>query len=254
MPVDINALEEWTVGDRMLRDMVDGMHPDQAREAEWRRGTLPPGRLGWRKATEIRDQAALLAEAARHYRRVEPVAIDVDIDVGAGRRLTGTVSPVFGDRLVSVTYSKLDGRHLLQSWIPLLALLAHAPRRDWSAIIIGRPKRGTTPRQEELGRPADAAVDLLADLIAIYDAGRREPLPLPVKTSYAWAEAQHTHGDPERAAMYRWRSDRYPGEDQEPAHERAFGKGAWLSALVDAGLDAYACRLWLPMLRAMDGA
>ena len=145
MPVDINALEEWTVGDRMLRDMLDGMHPDQAREAEWRRGTLPPGRLGWRKATEIRDQAALLAEAARQYRRVEPDAIDVDIDLGSGRRLTGTVSPVFGDRLVSVTYSKLDGRHLLQSWIPLLALLAHDPRRDWSAICIGRPKRGTTP-------------------------------------------------------------------------------------------------------------
>jgi exodeoxyribonuclease V gamma subunit len=252
MPVDINALEEWTVGDRMLRDMLDGMHPDQARDAEWRRGTLPPGRLGWRKATEIRDQATLLAEAARQYRRVEPDAVDVDVDLGSGRRLTGTVSPVFGDRLVAVTYSKLDGRHLLQSWIPLLALLAHAPRRDWSAIVIGRAKRGTTPRQEDLGRPAEGAVDLLADLVAIYDEGRRRPLPLPVKTSYAWAEAKHGHGDPERSAMFRWRTDRYPAEDQEPAHERAFGKAVWLSALIDAGLDAYACRLWLPMLRAMD--
>jgi exodeoxyribonuclease V gamma subunit len=251
MPVDINALEEWTVGDRMLRDMLDGMHPDQARDAEWRRGTLPPGRLGWRKATEIRDQSAFLAEAARHYRGAEPRAVDVDIDLGGGRRLTGTVSPVFGERLVAVTYSKLDGRHLLQSWIPLLALLAHAQRTDWSAVVIGRPKRGTTPREEDLGRPTESAVDLLTDLVAIYDAGRREPLPLPVKTSYAWAEAVHTHGDPERQAMYRWRTDRYPGEDQEPAHERAFGKGAWLSALISRGLDEYACRLWLPMLRAL---
>ena len=251
MPVDINALEEWTVGDRMLRDMLDGMHPDQARDAEWRRGTLPPGRLGWRKATEIRDQATLLAEAARRYRNSAD-AIDVDIDLGSGRRLTGTVSPVFGDRLVSVTYSKLDGRHLLQSWIPLLALLAHAPGRDWSAVVIGRPKRGTDPRRDVLGRTADAATDLLADLVAIYDEGRREPLPLPIKTSYAWADAKHTHGDPERSAMYRWRTDRYPGEDQEPAHERAWGKGAWLSTLIDAGLDDYACRLWLPMLRALD--
>ena len=31
MPVDINALEEWTVGDRMLDDMLHGMEPDQAR-------------------------------------------------------------------------------------------------------------------------------------------------------------------------------------------------------------------------------
>ena len=57
MPVDIDALEEWTVGDRMLTDMLRGMTPDDARQAEWRRGTLPPGQLGWRKATELRDQS-----------------------------------------------------------------------------------------------------------------------------------------------------------------------------------------------------
>ena len=252
MPVDINALEEWTVGDRMLRDMLDGMDSDQARQAEWRRGTLPPGQLGWRKATEIRDQAALVAETARPYRDVELTAVDVDVDLGSGRRLTGTVSPVYGDRLVSVTYSKLDGRHLLQPWIPLLALIAHAPGRDWSAISIGRPKRGTTPRVEKMSRPADSAVDLLVDLVAMYDEGRREPLPLPVKTSYAWAEAVHSHGDPERAAGFRWRSNNYPGEESDKAYERAFGKGTWLSRLVERGLDTYACRLWLPMLRALE--
>ncbi|MFP1152849.1 exodeoxyribonuclease V subunit gamma [Mycobacterium sherrisii] len=251
MPVDLDALEEWTVGDRMLQDMLRGMDPAEAAQAEWRRGTLPPGRLGWRKATEIRDQAALLAADAQPYRKAEPSAIDVDIELGGGRRLTGTVSPVFGERLVAVTYSKLDGRHLLQSWIPLLALCAQTSR-DWSAVCIGRAKRGTTPRHEELGRPAESAAELLGDLVAIYDAGRREPLPLPVKTSFAWAAARHAHTDPEQAANYRWHSNRYPGEDQEPAHERAWGTGAPLSVLVDKGLDDYACRLWLPMLKAMD--
>ena len=251
MPVDINALEEWTVGDRMLDDMLHYMDPAQARDAEWRRGTLPPGQLGWRKAKEICDQSALLAEAARAFRKADVGAVDFDIDLG-GRRLTGTVSPVFGDRLVSVTYSKLDGRHLLQSWIPLLALAAHDPGRDWSAICIGRKKRGTDPRKDELRRPADA-LNLLADLVAIYDEGRRTPLPLPPKTSYAWAEAKHSHGDPDRSAGFKWRSnDRYPGEDAEKANVRAFGEGAWLSRLVRAGLDDYASRLWLPMLRALD--
>ena len=252
MPVDINALEEWTVGDRMLQDMLHGMDADQARQAEWRRGTLPPGNLGWRKANEICDQATLIADTARPYRDVEPRAVDVDIDLGSGRRLTGTVSPVYGDRLVSVTYSKLDGRHLLQPWIPLLALIGHNPGRDWRAISIGRPKRGTTPRVEIMSRPAESAVELLADLVAMYDEGRRAPLPLPVKTSYAWAEAKHGHGDPDRAAGFRWRSDRYPGEEEEPAYQLAFGKRTWLSHLVDRGLDTYACRLWLPMLGALE--
>jgi exodeoxyribonuclease V gamma subunit len=257
MPVDINALEEWTVGDRMLSDILRGMNPDQARQAEWRRGTLPPGQLGWRTAAEIRDQAALLAAEARQYRTADGQAYDVDIHLGGGRRLTGTVSPEYGDRLVSVTYSKLDGRHLLESWIPLLALFAHDSGRDWSVVCIGRPKRGTTPRVEGLGRPDGDATEVLRELVAIYDAGRREPLPLPVKTSYAWAAARHCGDDPIRAAGFRWK-----WEGEEPAHVRAWGKNARLEELMqplrpgeecdseDNRLGAYAARLWLPMLRA----
>jgi exodeoxyribonuclease V gamma subunit len=261
MPVDINALEEWTVGDQMLNDILGGMTPDEAKQAEWRRGRLPPGLLGWRKATEVRDQAALLAAAALRHRQADAAAYDVDVDLGS-RRLTGTVPQVFGDRLVSVTYSKLDGKHLLESWILLLALTAHDPRRDWSAVCVGRPKRGTTPREEGLGRPQDHAVQLLADLMAIYDTGRREPIPLPIKTSYAWALARHCGEDPEKQASYRWKSDRYPGEDEAPAHVRAWGKNARLADLMqplrsgeqhdgeDNRLGAFAARLWLPMLRS----
>ncbi|KHO23019.1 exodeoxyribonuclease V subunit gamma [Mycolicibacterium setense] len=247
MPVDIDALEEWTVGDRMLSDILRGMTPGDAQQAEWRRGTLPPGQLGWRRATALRDRCALLATEALRHRSTDPQAYDVDIELGDGRRLTGTVSPVFGDRLVSVTYSKLDGKHLLQSWIPLLALTAGYPERDWAAMCIGRPRRGDTPRVAGLDRPQDA-VALLADLVAIYDAGRREPLPLPIKTSYAWAAARHAGDDPEREADYRWRSGRFPGENEAPAHVRAWGRGVPLSRL--AGLGAYAERLWLPMLQA----
>ncbi len=251
MPVDINALEEWTVGDRMLGDVLRGMTPDEARQAEWRRGTLPPGQLGWRKATEIMQQSALLATSALRHRSAEPQAYDVDIDLGERRRLTGTVAPVFGEGLVSVTYSKLDGKHLLESWIPLLSLLARDSARDWHAVCIGRKKKGTTPQEEGLGRPDVDAVEVLRDLVAVYDAGRREPIPLPIKTSYAWAAARHTGDVPEQAAWYRWKSSgRYPGEDQAPAHVRAWGHGASLSDLVDAGLDAYCARVWLPMLRA----
>jgi exodeoxyribonuclease V gamma subunit len=172
------------------------------------------------------------------------------------------VSPVFDDHLVSVTYSKLDGKHLLASWIPLLALFAHHPDREWSAICIGRARRSNTPNERALGQPQEPATDLLRDLVAIYDAGRREPLPLPVKTSYAWACARYEGGDPEREAGFRWMSNKYPGEDQDPAQVRAWGPNAWLKDLMQPlrpgeevdgethRLGAYAARLWLPMLRA----
>jgi exodeoxyribonuclease V gamma subunit len=261
MPVEIDALQEWKIGDRMLDDMQRGMHPKDAQQAEWRRGSLPPGQLGWRKAVEIRDQAAGLAIAAHRHRGQPPQAYDVDIDVGDGRRVTGTVPRVHGDRLVDVTYSKLDGRHLLPSWIRLLALTARYPDRDWVAVCIGRPKRSGPPRERMLGSPQGLAVDVLRELVAIYDAGRREPIPLPLKTSYAWAETRHTRGYPEKQAGFKWNSGRFPGENEDPAHLRVWGysKLEVLLTPVNRGeeydgettrLGAYAGRLWLPMLQA----
>ena len=163
MPVDINALEEWTVGDRMLRDMLDGMHPDQAREAEWRRGTLPPGRLGWRKATEIRDQAAAVGRGRPAYRRVEPDAIDVDIDLGSGRRLTGTVSPVLRRPagLGDVLQARRPPPAAVVDSVAGVARSRSEPRLVGgraSAAPRGEPRHG----RSDTRTPARAAVDLLA--------------------------------------------------------------------------------------------
>jgi exodeoxyribonuclease V gamma subunit len=266
MPVEINPLEEWTVGDRMLADMLRGLPPKRALNAEWCRGTLPPGQLGWRKAKDILDKAVMLADEAMELRSESPRAVDVDIDLGTGRRLTGTITPVFGDKLVSVTYSKLDGKHLLAAWIPLLALAAQAPGDPWSAVCIGRSKTGTRVRREVVDTNGVPAVELLADLVTIYEAGRREPIPLPLKTSFAWAEARRCGEDPVKEAGHRWRStDRYPGEDSQPAHLQAWGAQAPLEELMqplrpgeehpgeENRLGAFAARVWLPLLQAMQG-
>lgn len=260
MPVEVNALQEWGIGDRMLGDMLRGMHPEDAVNAEWRRGVLPPGRLGWRKAKEIRDQAREIAVAAMQYRVPAASAHDIDVDLGGGRRLTGTVSGVYQQRIVSVTYSKLGPKQLLAAWIRLLALAANTPETAWAAVAVGRGKRsGVLTRA--LAAPADP-IAVLRDLVELYDAGRREPLPLPVKTSFAWAEARFAGGYPERDAGYRWRTGRYPAEDQDVAYVKVWGPHAPLSALLgpplpgeempgeQTRLGALSARLWLPMLRA----
>jgi exodeoxyribonuclease V gamma subunit len=262
IPVDLGALQEWSVGDRMLHDMLRGMDDEQAANAEWRRGTLPPGQLGWRKAKEIRDQARELAAAALQHRGGDPDAYDVDIELGCARRLTGTVTPVFGDRIISVTYSKLDGRHLLESWIPLLALKAGYPDRDWTALCIGRAKNNNRIVQRLLAAPDDAT-ETLREVVRLYDTGRREPLPLPIRTSYAWAEARTAGRDSRMAAGWRWRSqNNYHGENADPANVEIWGEGAPLQVLLgaprsgeevageDTRLGALAARLWGPLLRS----
>jgi exodeoxyribonuclease V gamma subunit len=266
MPVEVDPLEEWTVGDRMLHDMLRGMDADTAAKFEWRRGTLPPERLGWRRAKQIRDRAANLAGAALRERQAQPRAQDIAVDLGVGRQLTGTVTPVFGDRIVEVTYSKLGGKHLLQCWIRLLALAAHDPGRCWTGLCIGRRDEDADGVKTQTLWAPHNALDILRNLASVYDAGRREPLPLPIRTSFAWAKARDSGTDPRRAAGYRWAStNSYKGENQEPANQIAFGRDAPLDVLLgpprpgeempgeDTRLGVLAARLWSPLIEATKG-
>jgi exodeoxyribonuclease V gamma subunit len=251
MPVEIDQLETWGVGDRMLADMLGGIHPDTARAIEWRRGALPPGQLGWRKASEVRETAMNLAVAALTHRQVAPRAYDVDISLGGGRRLTGTVTPVYGDRLVSVGYSKLDGKHLLQSWVRLLALAAGHPDHNWTALTIGRSPRGSQAAQRLLGPAVSEPLGLLTDLVRLYDEGRRAPLELPLKTSFAWAAAAHAGQPPLEAALKKWKSGTFPGEDADAAHVRCWGEHLDLAELT--AMPSLAERLWFPLLDSERG-
>ena len=261
MPVDIDPLESWVVGDRMLHDMLRGMDRRVAMNAEWRRGTLPPQRLGWRKAEAISQAAARLADTARSHQRVQPRAYDVAVDLGAERRFTGTVNRVFENRIVAVSYSRLAAKHKLQAWISLVALAAGHPGGDWAATCVGRGSNDTI-EVCALGAPPDP-VTVLRDLVRIFDAGRREPLPLPLKTSYAWAERRHRGRDPVKYASGKWESNNFhDGEDSEPAHVRVWGFKAPFDVLLgppepdlhmpgeDTRLGALAARLWLPLLDA----
>ncbi len=125
----------------------------------------------------------------------------------------------------------------------MLALTA-ARGAHWSAVCIGRPPRGVQPRVTGLAAP-QGATDLLRDLVSMYDEGRRRPLPLPIKTSYAWAAARQAGDDPHQPASYRWRNER-----DDPAIERVWGRDAALEDL--DGLSDYAPRLWLPLLDAEE--
>ncbi|MBY0443500.1 MAG: exodeoxyribonuclease V subunit gamma [Mycobacteriaceae bacterium] len=262
IPVDIDSLQEWSVGNRLLNHMLHGMDRRIAIETEWRRGTLPPGQLGWRIVQEIGAQAAELAAVAATYRRAAARAEDVDVDLGNQRRLSGTVTAVFDHQLVSVTYATLAGKHLLQTWISLLALKASYPEKDWSAVCIGRTQRSERIAQRVLAAPANATT-VLSELVQLYDNGHREPLPLPIRTSYAWAQARLAGKNPLTAAGYRWHTQHnYRGENAEPAHVEVWDRNAGLDVLLsppqpgeeidgeNTRLGALAARLWFPLLRA----
>ncbi|MGN6723627.1 MAG: exodeoxyribonuclease V subunit gamma, partial [Marmoricola sp.] len=232
---------------------------------EWRRGVLPPGRLGWAKAQEILQKAGPLASMAQTITQdAEASAHDVTIDLG-GRLLTGTVTDIFDRRVVKMTYSRLGPKPQLEAWVSLLALAVSAPGRGWTAGALGRGRRDAVERVAFTAPEDPMAV--LRDLVSIYDAGMSSALPLPLKTSYAWADGRRQGAPRANAyAMREWESGRFPGESARPPQVAIWGPDMSWADLHDlpplegedpdgegTRLGALALKLWGPMLAQAHG-
>ncbi|WP_395695813.1 exodeoxyribonuclease V subunit gamma [Nocardioides sp.] len=256
IPVTLDNLQQWEIGDRLLRELLTGHEPGPVMLAELLSGTLPPGRLGDDAYREVTRECERLWTRTADLRDGERRSVDVDVDLGDGRRLTGTVPGVYGHRLVSLRYSRLNPRQRLLTWVDLLALSASHPDEHWTAHAVGRERAG--PKRALSGPLDHRAVDWLRDLVELRDQGLCEPLPAPVKTAAAWAEAhartlmgQDT--SPYDAARREWETDPYnafgiEGEDADPRHQRVWGPGAPLDVLVAAGIAEHAWRIWEPLL------
>ncbi|WP_210503372.1 exodeoxyribonuclease V subunit gamma [Nocardioides xinjiangensis] len=268
VPIELDGLERWDVGDRLIRDVLAGADPAQAMTAEQLRGLLPPRCLGESVLGSIVEQVRPLVTAGLAARRGAPRTVDVDIDLG-GRRVTGTVDDLFGNHLVTVTYSRLAAKHRVAGWIDALALAAGLPDENWTVHSIGRGRNGG--QVARIGPLAEhEARGWLDRLLEIRAAGLCEPLPAPPKTSLAWA-AEHVHevagrgnADADRAADREWTTPRFsetpvPTEDADAWHRLAWGEQAPFDVLCspprpgDPGterhrLGRYAWALWQPLL------
>ncbi|NYI44486.1 exodeoxyribonuclease V gamma subunit [Nocardioides aromaticivorans] len=260
IPVSLNGLEVWQIGDRLLREVLAADDPGATAQAvmtaEQLRGTLPPFDLGRGELTKVVQECQELFTRSAQVRTAAPRTIDVDVDLGDGRRLTGTVPRVHGNQVVSLSYSRLKPKQRLASWLEVLALSAAHPDESWTGHAIARSKAG--PQRALVGPLDHRAAQWLRSVVDLYDAGRARPLPMPLDTAYAWADAhaKQLRGmdvDPAEAAAKAWATDPYndwgiKGEDDDPAHRRIWGAGAAVEVLLEAGLPEVAWQLWEPLL------
>ena len=275
IPVDLDALELWGVGDRLLEARLGGLSLELARDAERARGSLPPGHLADAALDKVVPAVEQLARVVEDlgYMRSPAESLPVHVELPDDRLLVGAVSGVRDGIVVRVGYSKLKAKHRLEAWARFLALSASLTDRSISAVTVGRADRAPVcvakvatldpdPRAASL-----EARELLGTLVDLYDRGLREPLPLYCDTSAAWAEAAAEQRDPQRAARGRWETkfgSMVPGEDQDVCHVEVLGAPVSLGSLLEnppaAGetgpgwrkgpsrLEVLAHRLWDPIL------
>jgi len=228
--------------------------------AEQLRGSLPPFELGRAALTDVVKECQALFARSAPLRGAAARTVDVDVDLGHGRRLTGTVPRVHGNQVVTLSYSRLKPKQRLASWLDVLALSATYPDENWTGHAVARAKAG--PQRALVGPLDHRALEWLQALVELYDAGLTRPLPIPLDTAHAWADARakELRGmdvDPIEAAAKAWVTDPFnpwgiKGEDDDPAHRRIYGHSAPVSVLVDAGLATHAWTLWEPLLAGAE--
>ncbi len=215
LAVDLDPLDGWAVGNRLLLARLAGADATAARQAEWRRGTLPPGELGGRVISDVMAKVEPLVTASTGLRQGEARAVDIAIELGA-RRLTGTVGNVYGDAAVRVEYSRLGPKHRLRAWAQLLALSVASPSTGWTAVTVGRGARSDVARSVLGPVDPEAARRHLTALLDLRAIGLCAPLPMAVKTSATYAEKRaagmtvenaHAKAQSEWAGTYAERAD-----------------------------------------------
>jgi exodeoxyribonuclease V gamma subunit len=252
LPVQLDGLEEWGVGQRLLEARLAGAERRAAILAERSRGTLPPDQLGLPVIQRIDPVVDAIVACTPQG---TTTSVDVKVALPGGRTLTGTVPNVVGDVLRTVTYSKVNPRHRLAAWVRLLAVQAAHPDRQFEAVTVGRAPDDDVTTVRVVGLDAALARDYLVEVVDLYDRGMREPPPLYCLTSAAYAAGGN--------ALTVWESARFPGEDAEPEHELVLGGRVPFTAVTEAAartderwdmdetrrFGRWARRLWDPVLR-----
>lgn len=285
IPIELDGLARWTIGDRLLASVLAGRAPADAITAEQLRGELPPGRLGERALGQISTLVTQVChgawQVAGHGGWGSPLhtdSLDIDVTLPDGRQLLGTVAGMVGagpdtaGRALQVTYSALRAKQRLRSWITSLALSAAGTQA--SSHVVGQFSAFRRKGIEELAHgPHDTngAIEMLGQLVALRDAGMCEPLPLPPKTSLAWARAYllgpGEEVDAHRQAEREWATNTgfsgvtIPGEQDDPSHVRVYDGAVPLATIlgtvlpqdrwtpgVISRLGQLSLRLWRPLL------
>jgi exodeoxyribonuclease V gamma subunit len=232
LAVELDGLQRWGVGQRLLEARLAGTEGRTAILAEIARGTLPPGQLGHPVINQLYPTVdAILAQArALMPADPDPEPVDVHVELADGRLLTGTVS-AFGDLLLQSSYSRVAAKHRLSSWVRFLAATATHPERGFTAATVGRAGGSGTVTVARIaafaGEPEHRrwlALEHLQALIELYDRGMREPLPMYCASSAAYARAAAAGEDAATAAGEAWTTRfKFDGEDAELEHQLVLG-------------------------------
>lgn len=193
IPIELDGLQRWQIGTRLLRDLRAGRDASELEVAERLRGGIPPAELGRATLRRILNEAQatldVLPAAAHEPSTVHDLHCVIAVPGAADLSLTGRVTTQAGS-LMAVEFSRLQPKHRIAAWLGILTLAASEPG-SWRAVAIGRGHARTLTAP-----PADEARALLGRYLGLYALGLSRPLPAMPRVCEAWATLRAKGYDP----------------------------------------------------------
>lgn len=179
-----DGLTRWRLTTALLTHNGDARDAVAAMRA---RGELPPGAFGEEAVHSAAVRAGALRESVRAFTAGAAPALETTlaIELDDGTTLSGSLSNRYPAGLLRVRPGIVDGRHVLYAWLDTLFAIAngYAGRTVLTALT-----KENEAIAFELPQPAPReARNALQELVALYRAGLRAPLPFFPRLSWQHA-------------------------------------------------------------------
>lgn len=249
LPLELNGLGKWHIGQRILSDVASGHTMDASIAQAWLRGDVPPGELGKRVMNDIGAQVSGVLARRESFLTEPPEHHLIDLKLGA-TRLTGRAA-ARGSVTVTSQYGQVRAKHLAEAWVNALALTAQL-ERPVGAVLIGHKRV-----HQLTGVEPETARRLLSQLLSLAVEGLQRVLPMPPQVSQGWVKERLAGRDPLawRSLEYTWKSD------SDDVWARVLPRGSkpwgidvqgepWAQPGEPTLLGSLAAAVWGPIVRA----
>ena len=247
LPIELDGLDRWRIGDRLLDGLDTGHDLESLKRRERLMGDVPPGQLG----TAVLDDVSARVETM-HRLSTDLVSGDrawhsVDHHI-AGVRVTGRVT-TRGGRVIARRFSRVGRRQRITAWVQALAA-AVATDAPVASLLVG-----TDGTQQLQPVDPDAARTHLGVLVTVALVGLERVLPMPSGLAEYWAEQTSYQRQPDPKQLKRqWGYDRdavwkLVGDARNP-WEVPRGDDPWGFPQEPSEFGALARLVWLPIVKA----
>ena len=183
-PLQLDALDRWKLGAPLLErardgEALDGVPPDVLAE-----GILPLGVVGTFAYDAVLPDVLAIANAVNPLLDGVPAAPrEIDLEVG-GTRIIGWLRNAGAKAHVVYTFSQLQGKHRVGTWIRHLAMQCTGLHHETWIVARGHGKASCL--KYPAMKPPDAR-DALASLVDLYWRGLEAPLLFFADASMVYA-------------------------------------------------------------------